>query len=142
VVTDPPTQKPRHRQGRLQYTAPQLSAQCNDAMCKATPLESLPVCSRRLTSRMRLPNTTYQQEARFGKAKLLHVKHGHCLGGRLCRHIISHPCQLSLAIPPWVGAMSTNICKFVALAASHRHNGNSILLCPTPRRGVLSNDAV
>ena len=30
VVTDPPTNKHINRQDRLQYTAPQLSAQCNN----------------------------------------------------------------------------------------------------------------
>jgi len=28
--------------------------------------------------------------------------------GHLSRHVTSHPCQLSLAIPSWVGAMSTS----------------------------------
>ena len=28
--------------------------------------------------------------------------------GNLSRYITSHPCQLSLAIPPWVGVMSTS----------------------------------
>jgi len=29
--------------------------------------------------------------------------------GKLSRHVTSHPGQLSLAIPPWVGAMSTSL---------------------------------
>ena len=29
--------------------------------------------------------------------------------GKLSRYVTSHPCQLSLAIPPWVGAMSTSL---------------------------------
>jgi len=33
---------------------------------------------------------------------------GDCLRvGKLSRYVTSHPGQLSLAIPPWVGAMST-----------------------------------
>ena len=29
--------------------------------------------------------------------------------GKLSRYVTSHPGQLSLAIPPWVGAMSTSL---------------------------------
>ena len=29
--------------------------------------------------------------------------------GKLCRYVTSHPGQLSLAIPPWVGEMSTSL---------------------------------
>jgi len=28
--------------------------------------------------------------------------------GKPCRYVTSHPGQLSLAIPPWVGAMTTS----------------------------------
>jgi len=35
---------------------------------------------------------------------------GDCLwAGKLSRYVTSHPGQLSLAIPPWVGAMSTSL---------------------------------
>jgi len=34
---------------------------------------------------------------------------GDCLqAGELSHYVTSHPGQLSLAIPPWVGAMSTS----------------------------------
>jgi len=36
---------------------------------------------------------------------------GDSLGaGKLSHYVTSHPGQLSLAIPPWVGAMSTGGC--------------------------------
>jgi len=47
--------------------------------------------------------------------------------GKLSRYVTSHPGQLSLAIPLWVGAMSTglgwegNRRSGVALAMRHRH---------------------
>jgi len=45
--------------------------------------------------------------------------------GKLSRYITSHPGQLSLAIPTWVGAMSTNLGwegrSDVALAMRHTH---------------------
>jgi len=34
---------------------------------------------------------------------------GRLQAGKLSRHISSHPGQLSLAIPLWVGAMSTSL---------------------------------
>jgi len=46
--------------------------------------------------------------------------------GKLSRYVTSHPGQLSLAIPPWVGAMSTSLGwegnrrSGVALALRHR----------------------
>jgi len=46
--------------------------------------------------------------------------------GKLSRYVTSHPGQLSLAIPLWVGAMSTSLgwednCRSgVALAMCHR----------------------
>jgi len=46
--------------------------------------------------------------------------------GKLSRYVTSHPGQLSLAIPPWVGAMSTSLGwegnrrSGVALAMRHR----------------------
>jgi len=46
--------------------------------------------------------------------------------GELSRYVTSHPGQLSLAIPPWVGEMSTrlgwkvNRRSGVALAMRHR----------------------
>jgi len=47
--------------------------------------------------------------------------------GKLYRYVTSHPGQLSLAIPLWVGAMSTsldfegNSRSGVTLAMRHRH---------------------
>jgi len=46
--------------------------------------------------------------------------------GKLSLYVTSHPGQLSLAIPPWVGAMSTSLNwegnhrSGVALAMHHR----------------------
>jgi len=46
--------------------------------------------------------------------------------GKLYRYVTSHPGQLSLAIPPWVGEMSTSLgwednrSSGVALAMHHR----------------------
>ena len=46
--------------------------------------------------------------------------------GKLSRHVTSHPGQLSLAIPPWLGALSTSLHSEgnrrygVALAMRHR----------------------
>ena len=34
---------------------------------------------------------------------------GRLRAGKLSRYVTSHPGQLSLAIPPWVGAMSTSL---------------------------------
>ena len=53
------------------------------------------------------------------------------LAGKLSQYVTSHRGQLSLAIPPWVGAMSTSLGwegnrRFgVALAMRHRHSGLS-----------------
>jgi len=33
----------------------------------------------------------------------------HLRAGKLSRYIATHPGQLSLAIPPWVGALSTSL---------------------------------
>jgi len=33
----------------------------------------------------------------------------HLQAGNLSRYVTSHPGQLSLAIPPWVGAVSTSL---------------------------------
>ena len=47
--------------------------------------------------------------------------------GKLSRYVTSHPGQLSLAIPLWVGAMSTSLDwegnrrSGVALVIRHRH---------------------
>ena len=52
-------------------------------------------------------------------------------GAKLSRYVTSHPGQLSLAIPLWVGAMSTSLgwepnCRSgIALAMCHRHSGLS-----------------
>jgi len=46
--------------------------------------------------------------------------------GKLSRHVTSHPGQLSLAIPPWLGELSTSLGwegnrrSVVALAVRHR----------------------
>jgi len=39
-------------------------------------------------------------------AKLFYVEPGQCWDGQPSKCVTSRPCQLSLAIPPWVGAMS------------------------------------
>ena len=50
----------------------------------------------------------------------------HLRVGKLSWHVTSHPGQLSVAIPPWVGALSTSLgwegnCRSgVALAMHHR----------------------
>jgi len=50
----------------------------------------------------------------------------HLRAGKLSRHVTSHPGQLSLAIPLWVGALSTSLgwegnrWSGVALAMRHR----------------------
>jgi len=42
------------------------------------------------------------------RAQLVPTGMGDCLQvGKLSHYVTSHPGQLSLAIPPWVGAMST-----------------------------------
>jgi len=51
----------------------------------------------------------------------------HLQAGKLPRYVTSHPGQLSLAIPLWVGTMSTSLGwegnhrSGVALAMRHRH---------------------
>jgi len=50
----------------------------------------------------------------------------HLRAGKLSRYVTNHPGKLSLAISPWVGAMSTNLGwegnrrSGVALAMRHR----------------------
>ena len=71
---------------------------------------------------LNLPNLPYLPMWRFGVAvtrwsrstQLLYIEPGYtsrmgdCLRvGKLSHYVTSHPGQLSLAIPPWVGAMST-----------------------------------
>jgi len=49
-----------------------------------------------------------------------------CYSGKLSRYVTSHPSKISLAIPPWVGEMSTSLGwegnrrSGVALALCHR----------------------
>jgi len=47
------------------------------------------------------------------------------LAGKLSWYVTSHPDQLSLAIPPWVGAMSTSL----GCEGSHRFAGVTLAVC-------------
>jgi len=61
--------------------------------------------------------------------------------GKLSRYVTSHPGQLSLAIPPWVGVMSTSLGwegnrrSGVALAMRHRQQWFIHLRAQRPMKG-------
>jgi len=55
-----------------------------------------------------------------------HVMGDYLRAGKLSQYVTIHPGQLSLAIPPWVGTMSSSLCwesnlrSTIALAMRHR----------------------
>jgi len=58
---------------------------------------------------------------------------GDCLRvGKLSHYVISHPVQLSLAIPPWVGAMSTVLAMVTATVREENGTKNEFCVAVAP----------